>query len=53
MTHAIIEVNQLTKQFKSETAVYKADFKITRGEIFGLIGQNGAGKSTLLKMIGG
>ncbi|MFF2888507.1 ABC transporter ATP-binding protein [Paenibacillus sp. NPDC057967] len=53
MSEAIIEVSQLTKQFKSKIAVNKADFKIGKGEIFGLIGQNGAGKSTLLKMIGG
>ena len=53
MAKAIIEVNQLTKQFKTSSAVQKASFKIYKGEIFGLIGQNGAGKSTLLKMIGG
>ncbi|MBO0994635.1 ABC transporter ATP-binding protein [Bacillus sp. SD088] len=53
MSRVIIEVKQLTKQFKSKVAVDKADFKIFKGEIFGLIGRNGAGKSTLLKMIGG
>ncbi|PAV28114.1 hypothetical protein CIL05_18580 [Virgibacillus profundi] len=53
MTGAIIEISQLTKQFKSKEVVHKADLKIVKGEIFGLIGQNGAGKSTLLKMIGG
>jgi len=53
MSKAIIEINQLTKQFKTKLAVEKASFKIFEGEIFGLIGQNGAGKSTLLKMIGG
>lgn len=53
MTNTIIEVSQLTKQYKSKTAVIEADFTISKGEIFGLIGQNGAGKSTLLKMIGG
>lgn len=53
MTNAIIEVKQLTKQFKSKIAVNNVDFKIRKGEIFGLIGPNGAGKSTLLKMIGG
>lgn len=53
MTSAIIEIEQITKKFKSKTAVHNANFKIVKGEIFGLIGQNGAGKSTLLKMIGG
>ncbi|MHA6253182.1 ABC transporter ATP-binding protein [Oceanobacillus sp. CAU 1775] len=53
MANKIIEVKQLTKQFKENRAVYKADITITKGEIFGLIGRNGAGKSTLLKMIGG
>ncbi|GGD72877.1 ABC transporter ATP-binding protein [Paenibacillus nasutitermitis] len=53
MADTIIEVSQLTKHFKGKTAVHKADFKIAKGEIFGLVGQNGAGKSTLLKMIGG
>ncbi|WP_062051660.1 ABC transporter ATP-binding protein [Bacillus sp. JCM 19034] len=53
MSQTMIEVNQLTKTFKSKVAVNKVDLKIEKGEIFGLIGQNGAGKSTLLKMIGG
>ncbi|WP_078392661.1 ABC transporter ATP-binding protein [Shouchella patagoniensis] len=53
MSEIIIEVKQLTKHFQSKVAVKKADFKLIKGEIFGLIGRNGAGKSTLLKMIGG
>lgn len=53
MSEVIIEVKQLTKQFKSKRAVHHADFKIRKGEIFGLIGKNGSGKSTLLKLIAG
>lgn len=53
MSSEIIEVKQLTKKFKAKVAVDNVDFKIRKGEIFGLIGPNGAGKSTLLKMIGG
>ena len=53
MSDILIEVNQLTKQFKTKIAVDKASLAIKKGENFGLIGQNGAGKSTLLKMIGG
>lgn len=53
MSKVMIEVNQLTKRFKANTAVREVNVSIKRGEIFGLIGQNGAGKSTLLKLIGG
>lgn len=53
MSKVIIKVEQLTKQFKTNVAVGKANFSIKKGEIFGLIGKNGAGKSTLLKLIGG
>jgi len=53
LSNTVIEVSQLTKKFKEKTSVDHANFKIMRGEIFGLIGKNGAGKSTLLKMIGG
>ncbi|GAF11597.1 lantibiotic transport ATP-binding protein SpaF/MutF [Bacillus sp. JCM 19045] len=53
MSEVIIEVKQLSKTFKTKTAVKSASFSIAKGDIFGLIGPNGAGKSTLLKMIGG
>lgn len=53
MADCIIELDRLTKTYKTISAVQDVNLKIYKGEIFGLIGQNGAGKSTLLKMIGG
>ncbi len=49
----IINVKNLTKKFGDFTAVDKYNFKINRGEIFGLLGPNGSGKSTIFKMLSG
>ncbi len=48
-----IEVNNLTKQFGSFTAVDGISFKVKAGEIFGFLGANGAGKTTAIKMMCG
>ena len=50
---AMVEVKQLTKRFKSITAVNDISFKVERGEVLGFLGPNGAGKSTTMKMITG
>lgn len=47
----IIEVKNLTKQFKTLTAVDKISFSVEKGEIFAFLGPNGAGKSTTIKML--
>ncbi|MCX6785996.1 MAG: ATP-binding cassette domain-containing protein [Candidatus Komeilibacteria bacterium] len=47
----IIEVNNLTKQFKGLTAVDHVSFNVQKGEIFAFLGPNGAGKSTTIKML--
>jgi ABC-2 type transport system ATP-binding protein len=50
---AAIEVEGLTKRFGAFVAVDQADFRVARGEIFGLLGSNGAGKSTVIRMLCG
>jgi ABC-2 type transport system ATP-binding protein len=47
----IIEVQNLTKQFGSFTAVNSISFEVYKGEIFGFLGANGAGKTTAMKML--
>ena len=47
----ILTTDNITKCYKSKTAVNKVSIHVERGEVYGLIGRNGAGKTTLLKMI--
>lgn len=46
-----IIINRLSKKFGDFEAVKHIDFKIKKGEIFGILGPNGAGKTTTLNMI--
>jgi ABC-type multidrug transport system ATPase subunit len=48
---AIIEVTNLTKQFKNIKAVSDLSFIVNKGEVYGFLGQNGAGKSTTIRML--
>ena len=48
MSSAIIEVNNLVKQFKNSLAVNNLSFKINKGTIIGLLGPNGCGKTTTM-----
>lgn len=48
---AIIEVNNVTKQFREITAVNNLSFTVNRGDVYGFLGQNGAGKSTMIRML--
>ncbi len=47
----VLEVNQLTKRFGSQTAVNGVSFSVLPGQVFGLLGPNGSGKTTTLSMI--
>jgi ABC-2 type transport system ATP-binding protein len=46
-----IEVQDLTKQFGTLTAVNKLSFSVEPGRITGFLGPNGAGKTTTLRML--
>jgi ABC-2 type transport system ATP-binding protein len=50
---AILEAEQLTKQYGDVVAVDGVDLSVEEGEIFGLLGPNGAGKTTTISMLTG
>jgi ABC-2 type transport system ATP-binding protein len=47
----IIETEDLTKRYDSQTAVNQLNLQINEGEVFGFLGPNGAGKTTTLLML--
>ena len=47
----VIEVRDLSKQYKTVTAVNKVSFDVYKGEIFSLVGPNGAGKTTTVEIL--
>jgi ABC-2 type transport system ATP-binding protein len=47
----IISVNNLTKSFKTLTAVNGISFSVNEGEVFGFLGPNGAGKTTTISIL--
>lgn len=49
----MLECRKLHKKFSLLHAVNDVSFKLTKGEIIGLLGPNGSGKTTLLNLISG
>ena len=47
----VIEVKDLTKKYKTLTAVDHLSFEVKEGEILGLLGPNGSGKSTTINCL--
>ncbi len=49
----VIDVQDLTKQFGTFTAVDGISFSVEAGEILGFLGANGAGKTTAIRLLTG
>jgi ABC-type multidrug transport system ATPase subunit len=49
--NAIIQVRNLTKNFRDIKAVDNLSFSVDTGQVYGFLGQNGAGKSTTIRML--
>ena len=49
----MLQIEGLTKQFSSFTAVDNISFSVNRGEVLGFLGPNGAGKTTAMRMVSG
>ncbi len=53
MSVPVLEIQNLTKKYRSITAVNNLSLKVNKGEIFGLLGPNGSGKTTTLGVVTG
>lgn len=49
----IIKLENISSGYGKTTILHSLNFKVKKGEFFGIIGPNGSGKSTLLKSITG
>ena len=49
----IIQVNKISKNYKTVKALDEVSLSINEGELFGLLGVNGAGKTTLIRILSG
>ena len=53
MSHALLEVQGVSKRFGGFDALTEVSFSLGEGERFGIIGPNGSGKTTLMNCISG
>lgn len=51
MTEAILDVKNLCKKYRDRVILDDVSFRLSPGEILGLMGGSGSGKSTILKLI--
>lgn len=48
-----IEIDGVSKRFKSKVALDQVFLKVPEGSVYGLLGPNGAGKTTLIRILNG
>ncbi len=48
---AIIEVENLSKNYGSKRGIIDVSFQVEEGEVFGFLGPNGAGKTTTIRLL--
>jgi ABC-2 type transport system ATP-binding protein len=48
---AIIEIERLTKYYRTQRGIIDVDLEVQQGEIFGFLGPNGAGKTTTIRTL--
>jgi len=53
MSEYLLEMKGISKSFGEVQSLRNVDFRASRGEVVGLLGDNGAGKSTLIKIVTG
>lgn len=53
MAEIICETKNLSKKYKDFYALNNVNMAISKGEIYGLVGENGAGKTTLIRLLTG
>ncbi len=49
----VVETFRLSKRYKNQWAVKDVDMHISRGDIYGFVGENGSGKTTIIRLITG
>ena len=49
----VLQTFGLSKKYKKQLAVNESDMTISRGDIYGFVGENGSGKTTIIRLITG